>query len=261
MTPHEKAVAAINARLQQLQSELRVATAESAQRFLFQAIVVAVAAAEALNDFIATVGRHGERRHGEAKQANEALAAQHAALLNSGRELLEKLKANPGDRSLRKEIELAQNNMATIQKVLRRATNALQRDLAPGLAMVDRMAEDVRRFADAGDAEALRRFFRAIVGHVGEFCAAHTGPAKGLVDVALWGKTGLAELDQAAGFNDAYARAGYQGVMALESATMVLADEPPRTAEDATARASDMAAARLKRIAARFTADGAGGVT
>ena len=65
MTPHEKAVNAINARLERLQANLREAKVETAQGFLFQSIVVTIAIAEALNDYIKQVGEYARRRHGE----------------------------------------------------------------------------------------------------------------------------------------------------------------------------------------------------
>jgi hypothetical protein len=258
MTPHEKAVAAINARLEKLQGDLRASNAETAQHFLVQAIVVTIGLAEALNDFIAQVGRHAQRRHGEARQASESLAARHAAALHSGRELLEKLKANPTDRAVRKEIELAQKDMAATQKALRRGANALQRELAPGLAAIDRMAEQIRKLVEAGQSDGLKRIVRAVVAHVGEFCAAQPAPLKSLVDPEAWEKMAVAELDQAAGFNDAFARAGFQTVLALEIMTAVLAENPPRTPDEATGRATAAASERLKRITARF-ATGEGG--
>ena len=255
MTPHEKAVTALNARLERLQANLREANAESAQRFLFQSLVVTLGVAEALNDYIKGVGQYARRRHGELKETNEALAAQHAGLLESGRDLLEKLKASPADRGLRREIERAQQAMAAIQKNLRRGANALQRDLAPSLALIDQMAESVRRLGEAEQSDALKRLLKTIVGRVRELYAAQPAlPAKELVDAAAWEKAAIADIEQAAGFHDAYARAGYQATLALEWMIMAVSENPPRTAEEATQRANEAVSLRLKEITGRLTA-------
>jgi hypothetical protein len=254
MTPHQKAVNAINARLERLQANLRDAKEESAQRFLFQSIVVTLGVAEALNDYIKMVGEFARRRHGELKQTNETLGAQHADLLKSGQELLEKLKANPTDRALRKEIERAQQNMTAVQKTLRRAGNSLQRDLAPSLALIDEMAVSVRRLSEADDIDALKRLLKAIVGQVREFYASQPSlPGKRIVDAAAWEKSVVSEIDQAAGFYDAYARAGFQATVALEMMTLAVAEHPPGTAEEATERANQAVAVRLKEITTRLT--------
>jgi hypothetical protein len=255
MTPHEKAVGAINTRIERLQANLREANGETAQRFLFQSLVVTVGVAEALNDYIAMVGQYARRRHAELKQTNEALRAQHADLLKSGQEQLEKLKANPTDRAIRKEIEHTQQSMAAIQKNLRRAGNALQRELAPSLALIDPMAVNIRRLSEADQTDALKRLLKAIVGHVRELYAAQPAlPAKDIIDAATWEKSLRAEIDQSAGFHDAYARAGYTATLALELMTMAVAENPPRSAEEASQRANESTAARIKAITARLTA-------
>src|ERR1041385_8559844 len=111
MTPHEKSVPAVNRPLARLQANLREAQEESAQRFLIQAVVVTLALADAFNSYIKAVGQYAQRRHGELKESSATLAAQHADLLKSGQELLEKLKATPTDKALRKEIERVQTAM------------------------------------------------------------------------------------------------------------------------------------------------------
>jgi hypothetical protein len=254
MTPHEKAVATINARLERLQANLREAKEESAQRFLVQSLVVTLGVAEALNDYIKEVGEYARRRHGELKQTNETLAAQHADLLKAGQEQLEKLKANPADRALRKEIERTQKNMETVQKNVRRGANALQRDLAPSLAMIDQMAVSARRLSEAGQAETLKRLLKTVVEQVRELYADQpTLTAANVVDAAAWEKSAAAEIDQAAGFYDAYARAGYQVTLAFVWMILAISENPPRSAEDATQRANEAVAARLKAITARLT--------
>lgn len=254
MTPHEKAVSALNARLARLQASLREAKTEAAQQFLFQSIVVTVGIAEALSDYIKGVGQYAQRRHGEVKQVNEGLAAQHADSLQSGRELLEKLKANPTDRALRKEIERVQRAMEAMQKNLRRGTNALQRDLAPSLAMIDKFSESVRRLGDTDEHDALKRVLKTIVGQVRELYAAQPGlPAKDCINADVWEKSAVGEIDQAAGIHDAYARAGYQTMLALALMTLALSAHPPRTADEATSRANEAVGVRVKEVAGRFT--------
>lgn len=255
MTPHEKAVNAINQRLERLQANLRETKEESVQRFLFQSLVVTIAAAEALNGYIKSVGAYAQRRHGELKQTNETLAAQHAELLKSGQEWLEKLKANPTDRAVRKEIERAQQDMTAIQKNLRRGANALQRELAPSLAMIDSMAESVRRLAVADDTDALKRLIKTVVEQVRDLYAAQSDPLlKDVVDAEGWRKSVGAEIDQAAGIHDAYARTAHQVVLALELMALVLSGDPRPAAEETVPRANESAAARIKEITARLTA-------
>ncbi len=255
MTPHEKAVNAINARLERLQANLREAKVETAQGFLFQSIVVTIAIAEALNDYIKQVGEYARRRHGEVKQTNEALAAQHAEMLSAGKELLEKLKADPTDRAIRKEIERAQQNMANVQKTLRRGANTLQRDLAPSLAMIDEMAVSIRRFSEADDGDALKRVLKTVIGQVRELYASQPNlPAKDVIDVPGWEKSLVAELEQSADFYDAYARTGYQTILAIELMSLAVSENPPHTTQEASQRGTDAVAQRVKDTTARLTA-------
>ncbi len=253
MTPHEKAVDALNRRIERLQAALRAAEGESARRFLVESIVALLGVGEALNDYLKAFGQYAKRRHAELKQAQEGLEARHAELLTSGKQLLEKLKAAPTDRALKKEIESAQKSMASIQKTLRRDANALQRDVAPGLATIDQLAESVRRLGEAEQADALKRLLKAIVADVREFYATQPSlPAKNLVDAAAWEKSALADLERAGGFADAYARASYQAILALELMTIAVAENPPPTAEEVARRGQESVAARLKAITARF---------
>jgi hypothetical protein len=253
MTSHEKAVNALNVRIERLQANLRETKDESAQRFLVQSVVVTLGAAEALNEYIKQVGEYAKRRYSALKQMNETFAAQHAALLAAGREQLEKLKANPTDRVLRKEIERTQKDMEAVQKNTRRTANALQRDLAPSLATIDQMADHIRKLSEATQNDALKRQLKSMVGQVRELYADQPDlPAKGIVDAATWEKSAAAEIDQAAGFHDAYARAGYQATLALEWMILAVSENPPRTTEEAIQRANEAVSARLKEITARF---------
>lgn len=254
MTPHEKAVSAINTRLEQLQAHLREAKEEAAKQFLVQSLVVTLGAAEGLNDYIKAVGQHAQRRHADVKRTNESLGAQHTELLNAGRELLEKLKATPTDAALRKEIERAQQAMTSVQKAVRRGANALQRELAPSLATIDAMADSIRRLSGATDIEGLKRVLKTTIGHVRDLYADQPAlPAKGIVQAEAWEKVAGSEIEQAAGFYDAYARAGYQTTLALEMIALAVSENPPASAEEAARRANEAAAARLKQITARFT--------
>lgn len=253
MTPHEKAVQALNARLERLQANLRDATVESARRFLVQSIVVTLGVGEALNDYGKAVGQYAQRRHAALKQTNDTLAAQHAELLKSGQQLLEQFKATPTDKALRKELDATQQKMEAIQKTLRRAANTLQRDLAPSLAMLDELAASVRKFSEADQIDALKRGLKTLVSHARELYAAHSElPPESRIDAAAWEKSIANEIEQAVDFYDAFARAGYQTLLALELMTMAMAENPPQTAEEATARANESVAARIKEITARF---------
>lgn len=254
MTPHEKALQAVNVRLELLQSELRQASLETAQRFLFQSIVITVAAAEALNDYVKVLGQYAQDRHAEVKRSTESLTAQHSELLGEGQVLLERWKANPTDQGARKQLEAAQRNMAALQKSLRRAANSLQRELAPGLAMIDALATSLRRFVEAEKPDVLKRVAKGVIEHVHELYAAQDAVrGKGIVDVAAWESAALAEIDGAAGFWDAFARTGYQLTLALELMSLALLVPPPQDALQATQRANDAVAARVKEITVRFT--------
>ncbi|PTY01235.1 hypothetical protein DB354_00340 [Opitutus sp. ER46] len=252
MTPHEKAVNAINARLERLQANLVEAKDENTQRMLFEAILVTIALAEGLNDYIAKVGAYAQRRHATVKEAHTALIAQHNTLLESGRALLEQYKANPADSSLRKEIDLAQQRMESIQTTVRRGANALQRELAPGIGLIDPLAGELRRFAEADQPETLKRLIPDVIEHVRELYSAHPLPAKGLIDAADWAKVVAAEFAQVTEFYDLYARAGYQIILAFELLALALADEPPQSAEETTRRANEALVARLKSTSARL---------
>lgn len=254
MTPHEKALSVINARLARLQANLREAGGETARQFLLQSIIVTIAASEALNGYMETVGRYAQRRYGELKEAKEALETEHAALLKSGMELLEKLKANPTERALSKEIDRVQSRMAAVQKTLRRGANALQRELGACLAMIDPLATSVRHLGEADQVDALKRLLKAAIAQVRDLYSGHTAlPIKVKIEAEAWEKAAVGEIDQAAEFYDAYARAGYQMTLALELMALTVAESPPATADEATLRAQAAAAARLKEITARFS--------
>jgi hypothetical protein len=253
MTPIEKAETALNGRLDRLQVNLREVTSETARRFLAQSLVVCIGLGEALSNYVRMIGQYAQGRYSEIKQTNDALTAQHADLLKSGNELLERLKATPNDRILRKKIEVAQQDMAAIQKTLRRGANSLQRDLAPSMAMVDKIAASVRRFAEADQKDGLKRAIGQIVEHVRELYLAQPElPSKDIIDAAAWEKSAGSEIDQATDFYEAYALAGYQAMRALDAMTMAVSPTPPLSAEEITRRANESVAARIKAITARF---------
>jgi hypothetical protein len=256
MTPTEKAEAALNARLERLQVNLRATTSESSRRFLAQSLVVCIGLGEAMTDYVRTIGEYAQGRYGEIKQTHTTLTAQHAELLKAGGELLEQLKTNPGDRAVLQEIERAQKAMESIQKTLRRGADTLQRDLAPSMGLVDKIALGVRRLAEAGQPDELKRAIGMAVACVSELYASHPGlPAKNLVDAAAWQTSAENEIDQAADFFEAYALTGYQTLRALAVMTMAVSQNPPLTAEDAIRYANETVAARLKEITLRFGAN------
>jgi hypothetical protein len=253
MTPIEKADAALNNRLQRLQANLHETTSETARRFLFQSLVVCVGLGEALTDYVKMIGQYAQARYSRLKETHDTLTAEHADLLKSGNDLLERLKANPSDRSIRQQIEVAQRNKAATQKKLRRGADSLQRDLAPSMGMVEKLSVSVRRFGEANDKEVLKRVTETIVEHVRELYLAQPGlPSKNLIDAAAWVKSALAEIEQATEFHEAYATAGYQVVRAIEVLTMAMSEIPPVTTDEIRERANEAVATRLKAIAARF---------
>jgi hypothetical protein len=255
MTPIEKAENALNRRIERIQTNLREAGSETARQFLVQSLVVSVGIGEALTDYVKMIGQYARGRHGGLKQTHDTLTAQHSDLLKTGQELLERLKADPTDRALRKEIEVVQRNMAAVQKNLRRGANALQRETAPSIAMIDKLAESVRRLGEADQIDALQRATKMIVGNVHELYRVQpTLESKDIIDPAAWEKSAVSEIDQATDSYEAYARAGYQAMLALDVMTMAVSETPPRTAEEATSRANESVAARIKNITARFTA-------
>jgi len=253
MNPTEKAEVALNTRLDRLQANLRETSSESARRFLFQSLVVCVGLGEALTDYVKKIGEYAQARYGQLKQTHTTLTAEHAVLLNTGNELLDRLKANPTDRTIRQEIDRAQRDMAAIQKTLRRGADSLQRDLAPSMSMVDELAVTVRRFGEAGERAELKRVLGTVVEHVRELYRTQPDlPSKNLIDTEAWGTSAVAEMEQTTDFYEAYASAGYQVVRAIEVMTMAVSLTPPSTAEEISAQANVAVATRLKAIAERL---------
>lgn len=254
MTPIEKAEAALNTRVATIQTHLGTAQSESAQQSLFQALLVCFAIGEALTDYVRSIGEYAQSRHGELKQVQANLTAQHATLLETGNQLLAQFKANPTDKAIRKEIERTKRNMETIQKTLRKGAYALQGEVAPGMALIDKVALTIRRFGEADQIEALKRVIKLMVEHANELYRAQPGlPNRGIIDAPVWEKAALAGIDQAVELQEAYARAGYQVLLALDVMRMALSPTPPKNTEEATARATEAIAARLKATAGRFT--------
>jgi hypothetical protein len=255
MTPIEKAETALNRRIERIQTILRGAESETAQRFLFQSLVACIGIGDALSDYVKMIGQYAQGRHGGLKETHDTLTTQHAELLKTGTEQLERLKANPTDRSIRKEIEATQKSMAAIQKTLKRGANALQREVAPSMAMIDKLALGVRRLGEAEDLDALKRATKTIIGHVRElYLAQPTLPAKNIIDAASWEKSAATQIDQATDFHEAFSLAGYQTILALDLMTMAVSPTPPRTSDEAAQRANESVGTRLKEITARLTA-------
>jgi hypothetical protein len=256
MTPIEKAETALNRRLERLQVNLREASSESARRFLAQSMMVCVGLGEALTDYVRAIGRYAQRRHGELKQVNETLIAQHAGLLDSGNELLTQLKANPGDRTLRQEIERAQREMAAIQKTLRRGADSLQRDLAPSMGLVDKLSVSIRRFGEAEQLDSLNRSIGLIIENVEELYRAQASlPARHIIDAISWKKSVASETEQSGDFYEAYALGGFQALRAVEAVSMAVSEKPPESTGELSERADAAVATRLKAVAARFGAN------
>lgn len=256
MTPIEKAERALNLRIAQIQAGLREARSEAARQALFQSLVVCAGIGEALRDYIKAIGQFAQERHGELKQTHDTLTAQHADLLKAGNELLTRFKANPADRAIRKELELAQRAMENIQKTLRRGANALQREVAPSMGMIDHMALSIRRLGEADAIDALKRVTKEVVDHARELYRTQpTLPARDLIEAAAWEKSAGAEIDRAADFYAAYACAGFQVIRALDLIILAVSSAPPQTTEETTRRAHESAVTRLKEITARFTSN------
>lgn len=256
MSPIEKAEAALNRRIERLQENLRAADSEATQQFLVQSLVVSLGLGEALTDYVKAIGAYAQARHGELKQTHDSLKAEHAGLLASGQEMLERLKTTPTDRAIRKEIEVAQNKMTAIQKTLKRGANALQRELAPSLAMIDELAATLRRLTEADQIDALKRATKLAIGHAHTLYRAQPNlPAKDIVDAEAWEKSAGAEIEEASDFHAAYARAAYQALLAIDVMTMAVSPDPPASAEAATARANAAVAARIKAITTRLASD------
>jgi len=217
--------------------------------------VVCVGLGEALTDYVKTIGAYAQARYAKLKETHTTLTNEHAALLASGTEMLERLKANPSDRDVRNEIERAQRDMAAIQKTLRRGADSLQRDLAPSMAMVDQLALTVRRIGEASEREELKRVLETVVEHVHELYRTQPDlPSKTLIDTAAWGQSAVSEMEQATDFYEAYASAGYQVVRAIEVMAMAVSETPPTSADEISTRANAAVATRLKTIAERLAA-------
>jgi hypothetical protein len=253
MSPVEKAEGALNDRVAVLQAHLRAAQTAAAQQAFFQALLVCFAVGEALADYVRSVSEYARGRHGEIKQVEQALAAEHLILLQKGTQLLEQLKSNPADKAVRKEIERSKRGMEGLQKKLRRGTYSLRSDLAPSLAAIDKVALTIRRFGEAGDIDGLKEVVKAVVGHAHELYRTQPGlAARDIVDTAVWGKAALAGVDHATEFQEAFARAGYQVLLALDLMRMTLSPTPPKATEEAIRHATEAIAERLKATAGRF---------
>lgn len=251
MNRHEKALEAVNRRLGRLRAELASVQGEAGRQFLVQAIMVTLGVGEELNGYVQRVAEHAQRRQATLKQANEALAAQHAESMISGQGLLERLKADPADRDVRKQIDAVRRRMEEIQKTLRHEAHELQRELAPLVAMIDRLADSVRRLCEAETPEALQRMVRMALEQLHELYG--TLPGRNVIDPAAWEKAAQEEMEPAADVHDAYARAGYQLWRAAILMGKAASERPPRTGEEAAAQANEAVAARMTEIAGRLS--------
>lgn len=253
MTPMEKAEHALNGRIEQLQARLQETTSDVTRRYLIQAIVVCIGMGEAITDYVKTIEQYAKIRYGELKQDQATLTAQHADLLTSGNELLERLKTNPMDRVLRQEIEGVKREMAAIQKTLRRKGDALEREVSPAMGLIDGLATNVGRLCKAEERSELRRAIKTMISHVQDLYRAHpTLPSNGIIDASSWEKSAFSALEEATDFYDCHARAGFQAMLVVEVMAMAVSQTPPQTAEEATQRANEAAALRVTKIAERF---------
>lgn len=253
MTPIEKAETALNSRIIRLQGTLHEAKSETAERFLVQSIIVCIGIGEALIDYVRMIGQFASERNGELKKTQAALVAQHARLLSSGKELLERLKAKPTDRILRKEIDEVQRSMAAIQKALKRGANSLQRDVAPSTAMIDQVATTIKRLCEADQLDALKRVIKLFIGHVRDlYLTQPTLEPKIIIATAPWENSAVSQIDEATDYHEACARAGFQAILALDAMMLAVSQTPPRTADEAINRASESVEVRLKAITTRF---------
>lgn len=252
----QKVESALNRRIEQLQAQLKAAGADSTRRHLVQAILACIGIGEAITDYVATIEAYAKTRHAELKKTQVALTEQHTTLLESGKALLEQLKASPSDRALRKEIEQAQRSMAGIQKKLRRGADTLQQEVAPAIGLIDKIAATLKRLSESEDKEAQTRAVTMMVAHVQELYRAHPSlPSSGIIDAASWQKSAVRSVEEAEDFYDALARSSLQAIVALEVMIMALSTTPPTSAEDATRRADESVAQRLKRITERYSAE------
>lgn len=255
MTAIEKAENALNARIARIQANLLETKADQTRQFLFQSLVACIGIGEGLTQYVKAIGDFARERHAVIKEAHAERTAEHAQLLQKGTELLERFKATPTDKALRKELERTQAAMAAIQKTLRKGTNALQRELAPSLAMLDEIALTLRRLGEADQKDPLKRAVKRIIEQADELYRAQpTLTAKRIVDAEAWSKSAAAEIDRATDYYEAYAHAGTQAMLALAVMAMAVSAAPPATAEDATRRASEAITARIREITGRFTA-------
>ncbi len=254
MTPMEKAEGALNQRIEQLQARLQEAKSEEARRFFVQSILVCLGLGECITDYGHAITQYAKARHAELKAAQLKFSAQHDELMKSGNEMLERLKANPTDRALRKEIETAQRHMATVQKSLRRGVDAFQREMSPSIGLMDKIAASLRRLGEAEDKEALKRATRSMLAHVQELYRGHPAlPSSGAIDPAVWEVSAQTEIDEASDFYDAFSRAGFQAMLALQIMTLAIAPTA-HTNEEVVSHAHAAVTQRLKTIAERFSA-------
>lgn len=259
MTPLEKAESALNRRIEQLQGRLPEIASEETRRHLVQAIVVCVGLGEAITDYVKTIEQSAKHRYGELKAEQTVLTARHAESLKTGQELLERLKTAPTDRALRREIDQVQRAMAAIQKTLRKKADALQREVAPAMGLIDGIASSVSRFCGAEEREELRRAIKTMIGGVQDLYRGHPAlPTEGIIDAVSWKESAFSALEAATDFYDCQARAGFQAILALEVMTLAVSATPPQTAEDATRRANEAVARRIRTITERLAGDQSG---
>lgn len=255
MTPIEKAENALNSRIQYFQSKLAEQNSEATRRTLVQALVVYVGIGEAIADYVRTLNQFATSRFATLKQEQAKLTAEHAELLSSGETLLTQLKADPTDRAVRKEIERAQQKMEAVQKTLRRSADALQREISPGVRLLDEMAATLRYLAEAEDALSLKRATKKLTLHAQELFRHAPQAPHGLIDAATWEASAVEAIDQSQDFYEAHARAGTQAVLALALMSISLSAGAESVPESVLTLANGAVTKRLTEIAARLSSE------
>jgi hypothetical protein len=244
MTPMGKAEAALNGRIAEFQAKLRNAEAEATRRSLVHAVMVLLAIREAVSHYVQAIGDYAKNRFAELKEQQTALTGEHAQLLKSGSEMLERLKANPADREIRKEIERTQRSMEAVQKNLRRGADTFQREIGPSLVLVDKLADSLRRLCESEDQVSLKRATKTLFSDVEEF-------SRVPVDAAAWYRSAAASIDEGTDFYDANARACFQALLALELITLAISTRP-EAQQNIVETANAAATARVTAVASRL---------
>jgi len=258
MTPIEKAERALNLKIEQMQTRIQAAGSDKPRPDLVQGLIIWVSLGETITEYVAAISSYAKLRHAELKEKQLNLVAEHESLLKSGQKQLERLKLDPSNREIQKEIKQTQRSMETVQKTLRRGAASLQNEVNPSIRIFDTLADHVRRLCESEDKTEIKRWTKAIVQQPEELYRTHpTLPTKGIIDTPTWEKSASNAIDESTDFLEAQARAGFQAMLALEIMIMALSPTPPETTEAATERANAAVASRTKKLMTRLAGNGA----